>query len=96
MADAFFNPEIDTGDFDPIETAMLEDALAEGKAGDKAFRRIVATHIIKQPKRCQKVSTNFNRRLCGLEKWRTWIIGFMACASILIPVISWLLVQFVF
>ena len=95
MPDTDFNPDIDTGDFDPIETSMLEDALADGKAGEKAFRRIVATHIIKQPKRCQKVTRNFNRRLCGLEKWRTWLVGFVACATVLIPVIGWLLMKYV-
>lgn len=93
-----FNPEVDTGDFDPVEAREIEEALEETLEGNRRFKRLVLTEQKKQHKRCCKITSNFHGRITCVEQrvfaWKWWAAGAAAVASVLIPVIVFFLVKY--
>jgi len=92
-----FNPDLDTGDFDPVEELEIEEALAETPEGNRKFKRLVLTEQIKRRKFCRRATGSFHGRTTILERkvfaWKYQLAGIIGTCVVLIPMIGYLLVK---
>lgn len=90
-----FNPDIDTGDFDPIDELEIEEALEETPEGNKKFKRLLLTDTRRHRKHCRRVTCNFHGRIVHVERkvfaWKYQLAGIVAACVVLIPIIGYLL-----
>ena len=96
----YFEPDLDTGDFDPIERREIDEALAETPEGNKKFKEVLLTEVVKRRKFCKKATGNFHGRISVVERkvfaWKYQLGGILLACGILLPVVAFFLVKYVF
>ena len=94
-----FNPDLDTGDFDPVEQLEIDEALEDTPEGNKKFKRIVLTEQIKRRRFCKKATGSFHKRATVLERkvfsWKYQLAGIVLACGVLVPALLFLLVKYV-